>query len=682
MNDSDCTKSYTLNRRAVVLKKNINKMAVFFVLCLLFPFFTANAQTLIPADLMVNCNQWKITFPDGVEQKQLCTQDNNEYFYVSDNNDAIVFFVPIRSDNGSTPNSDNIRSELREREEDGSKDIYWTTDGRHMLYVEQAITHLPIKYPYLVAAQIHGNKDDGIDDAMVLRLENKKLFLSFNGGDLREDVIVKTDYELGTKHEVIFEVLDGKHYCYYSEDGNLLSAYKSGNASTYLVKDGSNDYVMDLSYDQSYFKVGNYTQSNAIKEGDEADKADNYGEVYVYNFYVEHGVVESTVATGINIVPTSSIIGVGETQELSVSFVPSNATEESVSFTSSDESVASVSSDGIVTGKKEGTATITAKSATTNLTATSQITVTNSISIPPDDLVPYDIVRLQDYLEQCKLQAPGSSTAATSAEIIDGFSSENFYVAESDKVAFYQSGSLQRTELRFLEDWYVNESNQVFHTNFKIAEQTCEQLTVIQIHDDANVGDGPNKPLLRVYSHTEKSPANHLWAALKTDAGGSTTEHFDLGEIPSGYFDCDVMIQNGTMTISVNSSEMLVYDVSYWTFPSYWKNGVYLQDEGTATTYFSELTLGTPGEITSNNNALLLSSEDLNIYLNSAKNNIVIELANVTETTYNVFKSNGQLALSGMINDKVSVIDASNLSSGVYLIKVGNYTKLINKIND
>lgn len=242
----------------------------------------------IPSDLMNNCNQWKITYPDGSEDKTLCGEPNNEYWFVNDSKDAMVFRVPIRSNNGSTPNSSYIRSELRERTEDGSSDIYWTTTGTHVAYVKQAITHLPIVKDHLVATQIHGNKSDGIDDAMVLRLEGSHLFLSFNGGKLREDLTIKTNYALGTVHEVIFEVVNGKHYCYYSEDGNLGNAYLNGNASSYLVKDGSRSYVMDLNYDQSYFKIGNYTQSNPDKEGSYTDDPNNYGEVAVYDFWVQH----------------------------------------------------------------------------------------------------------------------------------------------------------------------------------------------------------------------------------------------------------------------------------------------------------------------------------------------------------------------------------------------------------
>ncbi len=238
-----------------------------------------------PATLMRNFEQWKITFPDGSEIKDL-KDVKNEYYYVD--GDAIVFYSPIKDDNNSTPNSPYIRSELRERTDDGKEDVYWTTDGTHVIYVKQAITHLPIVKDHLVATQIHGNKTEGIDDAMVLRLEGTHLFLSFNGGDLQEDLTIKNDYALGTIHEVIFKVVDGKHYVYYSEDGKLNKLYDDGVAESYLIKSDDTDYVMDLSYDETYFKVGNYTQSNSSKEGDSSGDPENYGEVKVWDFWVTH----------------------------------------------------------------------------------------------------------------------------------------------------------------------------------------------------------------------------------------------------------------------------------------------------------------------------------------------------------------------------------------------------------
>lgn len=350
-----------------------NKMQIFTLSFLLICLTNTAIGQVIPANLMSNCKQWKITYPTGSEDKTLCDEQNNEYFYVNGTEDAIVFRTPVRSDNGTTTNSDYIRSELRERVQDGSSDIYWTTEGSHMVYVKQAITHLPINKSHLVATQIHGDKEAGIDDSMVMRLEDSHLFLSFNGGKLRDDVTIKTNYTLGDIHEVIFLVVDGKHYCYYAEDGKLLEAYNNNNASAYLIKDGGNDYVMDLNYDKSYFKVGNYTQSNADKEGDDTDNVENYGEVLVYDFSVKH---DDVLATGVTLSPSSIDLLIGSTKELTASVVPLTASNIGVSYSSNNTSVATVgTTTGIVTAVAKGSATITVTTKDGDFTDISVINV-------------------------------------------------------------------------------------------------------------------------------------------------------------------------------------------------------------------------------------------------------------------------------------------------------------------
>lgn len=71
--------------------------------------------------------------------------------------------------------------------------------------------------------------------------------------------------------------------------------------------------------------------------------------------------------------PASTEVMVGKTVRVSPSWTPSNATETSITWSSSDDSVATVSTKGVVTGVKEGTCTITANSR--HLTATSTVTV-------------------------------------------------------------------------------------------------------------------------------------------------------------------------------------------------------------------------------------------------------------------------------------------------------------------
>jgi hypothetical protein len=165
--------------------------------------------------------------------------------------------------------------------------MFWTTQGNHVIYVKQAITRLTMRKPHVVATQIHGNKEEGID-SMVLRLDEERLYLNFNGGKLRNSVTIKENYMLGTIHEVIFQVVDGKHYCYYSEDGQLKDAFLNWSAEQYLIRDGSNAVPLDLNYGDVYFKSGNYTQSNRDREGDATDNPNNFSEVVIYDLIVDH----------------------------------------------------------------------------------------------------------------------------------------------------------------------------------------------------------------------------------------------------------------------------------------------------------------------------------------------------------------------------------------------------------
>lgn len=217
--------------------------------------------------------------------------------------------------------------------------------------------------------------------------------------------------------------------------------------------------------------------------------------------------------------------------------------------------------------------------------------VTHSAPAPPSAYVfPSDIPRFQPFLTECKLQGPTSSTLRDQEALNSGYAHPDwFYVVDGDKIRFNQTGDSRRTELRYETNWDLTQADRSLHGRIDIVEKTCEQVTVMQIHDDANAGSGPNKPLLRIYKHDGRIPTNHIWAAIKTDEVGVNTTHVDLGEDPGGYFNCDIRLVDGRMIIDFEGEEKVDMDVSFWTWPSYWKAGVYLQDEGEATAHFDEL---------------------------------------------------------------------------------------------
>ena len=90
--------------------------------------------------------------------------------------------------------------------------------------------------------------------------------------------------------------------------------------------------------------------------------------------------VNSIAVTGISVNPTSSSVSIGGTTQLAGTVVPSNATNKTVSWTSSNTSVATVNATGLVTGVATGSSTITLTTQDGNKTATCAITVTASNS--------------------------------------------------------------------------------------------------------------------------------------------------------------------------------------------------------------------------------------------------------------------------------------------------------------
>lgn len=301
------------------------------------------------------------------------------------------------------------------------------------------------------------------------------------------------------------------------------------------------------------------------------------------------------------------------------------------------------------------------------------------------NISPYTLPKFQPAIAECKFQAPDSSTRASQSQLIGGFANNEFELQDTDKMAFYQTGSLMRSELRYLNNWFAHNSIQVAHANVQIISQTCDQVTILQIHDDANpgVGDGPNKPLLRIYRHLNKTPTDHIWAVIKTDTTGNNNEHIDLGTTPVGYFDIDIIINNGLMEFVVNGTSIATRDVSYWTFPSYWKAGAYLQDAGEATVYFNELTWSQ----TIGNQAPSFTSDpitEVNATEDTAYNSTISDNASDFESDAMTFsKVSGPAWLSVASNGTLSGTPGiSDVGNNIFTVQVddaeGNNTTTLN----
>ncbi len=90
------------------------------------------------------------------------------------------------------------------------------------------------------------------------------------------------------------------------------------------------------------------------------------------------GTQTSVPVTGVAVSPTSASVAAGSTIALAATVLPSDATNRSMTWSSSDTSVATVSAGGVATGVSAGSATITVTTADGGYQATSAVTVTGS----------------------------------------------------------------------------------------------------------------------------------------------------------------------------------------------------------------------------------------------------------------------------------------------------------------
>jgi poly(beta-D-mannuronate) lyase len=219
-----------------------------------------------PSDIL-DLSRWKLTLPHArpgekkpveIHQPELAAFEKAECFFADPAGRGVVFRAHCTDT--TTKSSKYPRCELREMAGGGNpreKARWGTDDGLlHRMTLVQAITAVPPVKRHVVAGQIH----DADDDVLMIRLEDRKLFVERNQVG---DVLLDKDYALGTRFTLRIEAHAGRIRVWY--DGALKMDWKH-------PRDGC------------YFKAGCYTQSNTSK----GDTPESYGEVVITRLHVEH----------------------------------------------------------------------------------------------------------------------------------------------------------------------------------------------------------------------------------------------------------------------------------------------------------------------------------------------------------------------------------------------------------
>jgi len=212
---------------------------------------------------------------------------------------------------------------------------------------------------------------------------------------------------------------------------------------------------------------------------------------------------------------------------------------------------------------------------------------------------PYDDLQFRSVLRHSKLQYPGSQAIVNYGKF-NGYKAPWFY---SEKGILYFSIdktkdiSTMRSELRDRTVWKTSSATpRIWSATLKCfkPQKGVNSYTWMQIH---GTSDTYNYPLLRLmWVRDYHGISNHLWAIrIVSDAysGSRKYDWIDLGKNPDGYFDANVRVANNRLTLSVNGTKILRYDVEYWQgVANFFKAGVYINrhdDFGKATVAFKSL---------------------------------------------------------------------------------------------
>jgi len=147
------------------------------------------------------------------------------------------------------------------------------------------------------------------------------------------------------------------------------------------LRNASKSYVIPAALAGTYVNPYNNNASVTLTAGTTRNFA-------AYEYLVLTNTNAPVVAvTGVSVNPTTVTVGLGTTQQLNATIAPANATNQNVTWTSSNTAVATVNASGLVMAVSAGIATITVKTVDGNKTATSAITVAaipvSSVAVSP-----------------------------------------------------------------------------------------------------------------------------------------------------------------------------------------------------------------------------------------------------------------------------------------------------------
>ena len=196
-----------------------------------------------------------------------------------------------------------------------------------------------------------------------------------------------TDISWSVQNGGILEVLGGYRNEVNTDNGK--AEFENIGSQASFVGWGSGSKVYTVAVSETRAGVTNILLGSALPVRQDGSLSHWWVPCYVgYTMqpYPITNMFGNIPVTGVTVSPASATIGVAGTQQLTATVAPADASNKSVTWTTSDATKATVNTTGLVTGTTAGSATITATTVDGGKTNTSAITVTNASPPTPTGL--------------------------------------------------------------------------------------------------------------------------------------------------------------------------------------------------------------------------------------------------------------------------------------------------------
>ena len=321
--------------------------------------------------------------PNAYTEEQNATPAGNDYYYTYGD----VLFIVLNTNNYNCADHEALIKKAEQAAPNAKwkivtfhHDIYGSgydhsdSDG---IVLRTQLTTLLYKYDIDVVLQGHDHTysrsymltSDGNTHTAYTKDNVKDEYLNVKDGKTDDSAALSSKQEY-LNQNLCYKIVDKTQGTINNPEGVLYMEANSATGSKYYnLISTQQDYIADRSqtWTPTYSVVNVTSDSFTINTYDvnTGDKIDNSFTITKKEEDKKDDTTKDNVAVkSIKLNKTKVTLSKGKKVKLKATVAPSNATDKNVTFTSSNTKVATVNAKGVVTAKKAGKATITAKAGT------------------------------------------------------------------------------------------------------------------------------------------------------------------------------------------------------------------------------------------------------------------------------------------------------------------------------